>query len=209
MARRSRTNCSMNGASGLWNTGLDGLLDMARLLRVQRGAAQRFRVRLRVDEGRCRRGVPQDRGDDVDGGLPAQQLRCKGMAQGMKALLPPAAQLDPCRTPPTRHDVVQIAVYERPERRRVLEEHFAVPRLRTTESEIVDQRFAEFFGNRQPERRAGLGLRDLQGCGVPVEVVESQRADVARPQAQPGGQQQYRVVPLAPLANCDRRPSAT
>ena len=44
---------------------------------------------------------------------------------------------------------------------------------------------------------AGLAGLDPDGARTPVEVVESQARDLARPQAQPGGEEQDRPVPKA------------
>ena len=67
------------------------------------------------------------------------------------------AKMNPSELAPILDDVMQMAVLaERVKRRRELEEHFPVLRLRTTESQIIDKSLANLYGERQSECRACL-----------------------------------------------------
>ena len=50
-------------------------------------------------------------------------------------------------------------------------------------AEVVEQRRPDLVGERQPERAAGLALRDAQPPRPPFHVVERERHDLARAQA--------------------------
>ena len=121
----------------------------------------------------------------MDRGLLAQQLRCERVAQGVEALVLAADKPDARQLAPAVDDAVQTAVpVERPGRPLVLQEHFPVLRIRPTEAQVVDQSLADLFGDRQMQRRGGLGLRDAEDRRSPIEIVECQRPEIDRAQAQ-------------------------
>src|SRR6266496_160575 len=103
-------NCSMSGASGPWPTNWATLLDMARLLGVERCAAQHFHIGLGIDERRRRRGVAQHGGDNVKRRLLMQQPRRQRMAQRMQPLMLLASELNPGEFSPILDHVVEMSL---------------------------------------------------------------------------------------------------
>ena len=70
-------------------------------------------------------------------------------------------------------------------------------RLGATRLQVVDQSLPDLVGQRQPQRRVRLRLRDFDGRFRPTKVVQFQRANISRPQSQPAGQQENGVISFA------------
>src|SRR3972149_9722474 len=99
---------------------------------------------------------------------------------------------------PIGHDVMKVVVpAERQKRWTQREEHLSIICLRTTGFQIVDQRFADFFGQRQTERRESLRLRNLYGGRFPLQIIEPQCSNILYSQSQATCQQENRVIALA------------
>src|SRR3970040_710882 len=99
---------------------------------------------------------------------------------------------------PISHDVMKVVVSaERQKRRSQCEEHLSMICFRTALSQIVCQRLADFFGQRQTERREGLRLRDLYGGRFPLQIIKFQCSYILHSQSQATCQQENRVIALA------------
>ncbi len=79
----------------------------------------------------------------------------------------------------------------------MLEEHLRTSGFGPAVADVIDHSPSDVARQRQPQRQAGLVLRQRQGLGPPVEPSQFQAAQVSDPQAEPGSQYDHRVVALA------------
>lgn len=77
------------------------------LVRIDGGDAQRLHIGLSVDEGRCRRGMPQYGGDDWERRLCTEQSGGKRVAQRVQALPLWRPKLDPGQFPPIGNNTME------------------------------------------------------------------------------------------------------
>jgi len=143
--------------------------------------------------------MAQDVGDDVKRCSLLKELRCQRMAQGMQAAALPGSESDARQLPPIRDHVMQMTILgNRGKGQPCSQEHFAIGGVGTPRFEVVDQRRANFLRHRQAQGRARLRLLDFNGGGVPFEIIQFQRPDVAQSQSQAVGEQEHRIIALAP-----------
>ena len=87
--------------------------------------------------------------------------------------------------------VQMILVGERAYRGGVADEHLPAVTDRPATPNVVDDRPADVFQQRQPHPAAGLRLNDGQSAARPVEIAELQPSDVDAAQPKPGDQQAW------------------
>ena len=95
---------------------------------------------------------------------------------------------DPCQQAPIRDNVVQVVSRERIKRRVHFEEDLSMCRLGTTRLQVVDQSFAHFVGQRQPQWCAGFRLRDFYCRILPMKLIQFQCTNVSNTHSQPACQ---------------------
>jgi hypothetical protein len=87
-------------------------------------------------------------------------------------------------------DLMQmILIGERACRGGVPQEHLRAVASRTAGANVVDDRPADIFEQRQLNAVAGLGLHHRQAIAGPVEIAEPEPLDVDAAQPEPGDQQ--------------------
>src|SRR5215510_1457496 len=84
-----------------------------------------------------------------------------------------------CQQPPILDDVMQIVCRKRIIGRLHFEEDLAMRRLGTTRLQIVDQSFAHFVGERQPQWCAGFRLLNFYCRILPMKLIEFQGTNVS------------------------------
>src|SRR6266571_1065475 len=92
-----------------------------------------------------------------------------------------------CQQPPILDDVMKVVSRKRIKRRLHFEEDLAMRRLGTTRFQIVDQSFAHFAGQRQPQWCAGFRLLNFYCRILPMKLIEFQRTNVSNTHSQPAG----------------------
>jgi hypothetical protein len=78
-------------------------------------------------------------------------------------------------------------------RRERAQEHLAKPIMRVTSKEMVDQRLTDISRDRQPVGLAALAM-NRQLAGPPIDVIQGNGCDLARPQSESRQQHQDREI---------------
>src|SRR6266705_6607046 len=105
-----------------------------------------------------------------------------------------SSKLNSCQQPPIRDDVMQVVSRKRIKRRVHFEEDLAMRLLGTTRLQIVNQSFAHFAGQRQPQWCAGFRLLKFYYRILPIKLIEFQRTNVSNTHSQPAGQYENGVI---------------
>lgn len=124
--------------------------------------------------------MSQHGGDDRERRLCSEQPGGQGVAQRVQALALRRLELDPGQFPPEGDNTVKsITLADGIERRRQVGEQVTVLYRRSPRSQVIDERGADLFDQRQDQRLSRLVLDDLNRGSAPVEVVEREPFDVA------------------------------
>src|SRR5689334_19749937 len=102
----------------------------------------------------------------------------------MDAMLLCGPKSDSSQQAPIRDNVVQVVFLERIKRRVRVEEELSMLCLGTTRLQVVDQSFAHFVGQRQPQWCTCFRLRDFYARIFPMKLIEFQCANVSNAQPQ-------------------------
>ena len=86
---------------------------------------------------------------------------------------------------------------DRSHRRWRPEKHVPIRRFRSAVLEIIDDRLADGFGQRESRRVPCLSLRHREPLTFPIDIVEGQGRHLATAKAVGHQQQQDRVIPFA------------
>src|SRR6266568_3202039 len=90
-----------------------------------------------------------------------------------------SAKPNSCQQPPILDDVMQVVSRKRIKRRVHFEEDLAMYRLGTTRLQIVNQSFAHFAGQMQPQWCAGFRLLNFYYRILPIKLIELQSTNVS------------------------------
>jgi hypothetical protein len=176
---------------------------------IQRDLAQILDRQSEIDTRAFKRAMPQQVADRFQRDPRSEKVHRVRMSKAMGAL---ERNRQPAARRPGLEGLRHGRRFEHPDRRPVSKKQLpkgrrrppskrhslsAEGQSRSPVTEIVQQRGPHSVGERQPERPAGLPLRDAQTRRPPLHIVERQRDDLARTQAVGCDEQKHRVIALA------------
>src|SRR5664279_2046563 len=148
---------------------------------VEGNGTEVLRGKLQIRPGRQRRSVPQDVTDCLEGHCGAQQADRSCMSEGVWSLLARHHYIGGVQAA-SDHALQTGAILERSTRRVQTEKHLSQRRWRPRLFQVREERFSGFLQQGQAGERPCLRVPNMKDVLLPVDVIETERRNLASPQ---------------------------